>query len=804
MQGRRLELSSPRDRSQYWLLVIASVFFGGALSLESRPTAAACDSASTPCVLDRRYGIGEAVTELLQAPPNPYNRKILAGGITDADFGFVPSTPATGYQWAGLQYRSGDTFVASGPRAEYQDVNRPYNVDRFYRAHVHIPRDYELGSDGYSFRIFMQWHEGKGSPPFSLQLDASTGTIKLVRKAYNASTGAVSFPVVKSWPVGEWLGTTRLIVVQAKWLKTSEGHFRLWLDPDGTDYESPDASYAGATIQEGSTTQPVYWKWGTYGKPSKYFYTGMAISEAGGRAGYDAVMPAPTLAIALAPTNSVLPTVSGLATVPETLSATSGTWSGVPEPMLTYEWRRCDAAGGSCAAIAGAVGPGFSLGAADVGSTLRVHVTATNTAGTTSAVSQPTSVVTGALPANTTIPTVSGTTVVLQALVTTDGVWTGAPTFSYQWQRCDPSGGACYEIAGAVSKTYILSDADVGRSIRTAVVATNSAGSATATSSPSTVVGGIAPVATAPPVVTGVAVVSQLLESSTGTWSGIPAPAYAHQWRRCDATGAACLDIAGATQMSYLLTDADLGKTMRVAVVASSLAGTSTSVSAATAAVASPPAQFVRRSQGIASSKTDSLSLSISNVSVKSGESLIVSVLARSSGGTIKSVKWGTHDVPVVGSVQSVAGIGDTPRFATFYLQSPSPRTAKLVVTFTGNARASVLSYEVVQGLGRIDRHAVASGTGTAVTSGLTAATSPGTQYHYGVIGCACPQDDPAVSLGGSITRAGQRGGTLGAPPNALIQTGYGEQTTSGMKSVSATLPTARTWVAQIISFAAR
>ncbi len=52
------------------------------------------------------------------------------------------------------------------------------------------------------------------------------------------------------------------------------------------------------------------------------------------------------------------------------------------------------------------------------------------------------------------------------------------------------------------------------------------------------------------PAISGTAQVGLTLTAATGTWA--PAPgSYAYQWWRCDATGAACVAIAGATSSSY-------------------------------------------------------------------------------------------------------------------------------------------------------------------------------------------------------------------------------------------------------------
>jgi hypothetical protein len=82
-------------------------------------------------------------------------------------------------------------------------------------------------------------------------------------------------------------------------------------------------------------------------------------------------------------------------------------------------------------------------------------------------------------PSNTVAPVISGTAVVGQVLSSTTGTWSGtAPiTYSYQWKR-----GATN--IGTNSSTYTLVQADAGNTsnITCVVTATNSAGSANATS----------------------------------------------------------------------------------------------------------------------------------------------------------------------------------------------------------------------------------------------------------------------------------------------------------------------------------
>jgi Glycosyl hydrolase family 26 len=93
------------------------------------------------------------------------------------------------------------------------------------------------------------------------------------------------------------------------------------------------------------------------------------------------------------PANTSPPTASGTTRVGQTLSGATGTWTGSPT-SYAYQWDRCNSAGGSCTEISGATASSYALQAADVGSTLRVAVTATNAAGSGSASSSQTAVVT--------------------------------------------------------------------------------------------------------------------------------------------------------------------------------------------------------------------------------------------------------------------------------------------------------------------------------------------------------------------------------------------------------------------------
>ena len=86
---------------------------------------------------------------------------------------------------------------------------------------------------------------------------------------------------------------------------------------------------------------------------------------------------------AAAPTNTVLPTITGTGSLGQTLTRSTGTWTSATAETPTYatQWKRAGVA------ISGATNSTYVVQAADVGTNVTVTVTATDSNGSTAATS---------------------------------------------------------------------------------------------------------------------------------------------------------------------------------------------------------------------------------------------------------------------------------------------------------------------------------------------------------------------------------------------------------------------------------
>jgi hypothetical protein len=214
-----------------------------------------------------------------------------------------------------------------------------------------------------------------------------------------------------------------------------------------------------------------------------------------------ALMPAGGSARAEAPPKAAgQPVVSGVADQGRVLTASNGAFSGTGPFNYAYRWLRCPSTGGGgngegCAAISGATFKRYTVRAADVGHRLRARVTASNSEGSASEVSNATAVVRSASttgpPRNTAAPSISGTPQVGQTLTANNGSWSGLQpvTFTYHWRRCTNTGAACADITSATAKTYVVTSVDDGTTLRVRVTGHNARGSSSSTTAPTSVIG---------------------------------------------------------------------------------------------------------------------------------------------------------------------------------------------------------------------------------------------------------------------------------------------------------------------------
>ena len=398
------------------------------------------------------------------------------------------------------------------------------------------------------------------------------------------------------------------------------------------------------------------------------------------------------------PANTALPVISGTVTEGQTLAASNGSWSNSPT-SYTYQWQDCNAAGSSCVAISGATGASRTLAGSDVGHTVRVAVTASNTGGATPATSTATAEVTVASGGNPeeligtkTIKRVGSsgdskkgelTLIKYQALhsgtleelayhtgyepaegeratslklvvyefttptgtegkpgignLLAQGTYTGIVTaaettvkaaisphitltaghnywlgflplgedkpgsegrITYWKERPEKTGAIFYFLRGVstppasgASSTWleegtassgvikeVAGGAHDGPPIEIWGVGKEGSGEES----------GASPVNTALPTISGTPEEGQTLSASEGSWTNSPT-SYAYQWQDCNASGASCADIAGATGSTHALAAGEVGDTVRVVVTASNATGSTPATSAATGTIVVDP-----------------------------------------------------------------------------------------------------------------------------------------------------------------------------------------------------------------------
>ncbi len=302
------------------------------------------------------------------------------------------------------------------------------------------------------------------------------------------------------------------------------------------------------------------------------------------------------------------PVITGSPAVGATITGTNATWKDTP--AVERRWRRCDSAGGNCTDIPGATAATYTVTNADIGRTLRLRNNATDADGTNaseslvvepfipfrtqaggslaagdraqngvfvrtnleSRCSAPTTAPTILQPASTFFYDLFPVTSLLNETVclvarTTPACLDGVALAIYN-PAFAPATGLAANYAGNSGLPFNQPGAtsaplSPGGAREITVSATPPGGTCAAYG---VTLGADAPFATTRPAVSGSPIEGAAVTATSGAWSG--SPALSRSWRRCDANGAACSPIAGATAASYTPTTADVGMRLRVRVTA--------------------------------------------------------------------------------------------------------------------------------------------------------------------------------------------------------------------------------------------
>jgi hypothetical protein len=384
---------------------------------------------------------------------------------------------------------------------------------------------------------------------------------------------------------GTWTGVAT-ITYAYQWQQSSDGG-ATWINIAGataTTY-TPPAGSAGTQVR-------------------------VVVTATNGDGTAQAPSPASAVILANPPVNTVAPSLSGTAQDGVTLTATSGTWSGMATITYSYQWQQSTDGGATWNNLTGATGSSYTPPAGSAGEQVQVVVTATNGDGTAQATTPASAVILANPPVNTVAPSLSGAAQDGVPLTATSGTWTGMATITYafQWQQSSDGGATWSNIAGATGSSYTPPAGSAGEQVQILVTATNSDGSSQAASAASAVILANPPVNTVAPGLSGTAQDGVTLTAASGTWSGMATITYAYQWQQSSDGGTTWNNIAGATATTYTPPAGYAGKQVRAQVTATNSDGSSQAASAASATIlANPPVNTV--APGLSGTAQDGVTL---------------------------------------------------------------------------------------------------------------------------------------------------------------------------------------------------
>ncbi|MBK9021013.1 MAG: hypothetical protein IPL72_13890 [Sulfuritalea sp.] len=283
------------------------------------------------------------------------------------------------------------------------------------------------------------------------------------------------------------------------------------------------------------------------------------------------------------PTGTV--SIVGIAAQNQTLGVINNLADAEGLGPATYQWSS-SIDGMVWSAIDGATADSFTLGESQVGRRLRVVASYIDGIGKVESVaSSATDTTMNVNDAPSGIVVVDGAATQGQVLTATNNLddADGLGGIGYQWQSSADAGMTWNPIAGATTSAFELTEAQVGQSVR--VHASYIDGHDTlesVTSAATDAIGNINDVPTGIVDVGGTATEGQTLTATNTLVDSDGLGSIGYQWQMSADSGATWTEIAGATGDSYMLSEAEIGKTVRV--VASYIDGHDTTESRASAA----------------------------------------------------------------------------------------------------------------------------------------------------------------------------------------------------------------------------
>ena len=446
-------------------------------------------------------------------------------------------------------------------------------------------------SSDYPLTLQYQWNKngsaisGEISPSYTL-VDGDIGANITVTVTANSSLGSVSANSTLRSAVAA-AGNTVAPVVTG-----TVKPYNTLTTSDGTWLKSPTITYQWQRSLDGtlwnniaSATNATYVV--AVGDVGYFLRSQVFGSRTVSSTAYKYTAPSLTTVVvpALTAVSSSAPVVSGSWTTGSTLTTTNGVWTS--SGTFTYQWQR-STDNSTWSSITGATSSSYVLTSADATppAYVRVQVYLTGASNADGVAYSVATAKVGA-PYNTVAPAISGSLRVGVALNSSDGTWTGSPTFAYQWQTSS-DGIAWANIDGATSSSYTPTYTIANLKLRISVSGVNSTDTATVTVASQVVQGFLAPIASAIPSISGTVQSGSTLTTTSGTWPSTSS-GYVYSWHRSSDGGVTWTDIAGQTSTTYVLVAADVGYRIRSQVTISTNAGSSTAYSLPTVAVAPAP-----------------------------------------------------------------------------------------------------------------------------------------------------------------------------------------------------------------------